>query len=177
MKAIHFCLFLSLLLLSVGTSNAVAADAAAKAASSSDVEIKLVGLKVTYDVKNKEVLLPADKVLPGDLLKYQVIYQNKSKSLLKQLTATLPMPVGVTYVAGSAQPANALASVDGKQFAAMPLKRVVTKSDGAQEEQAIPLSEYRALRWNLGELAGKSKAQVSANTRVNRDVVATATFK
>ena len=50
----------------------------------------------------------------------------------------------------------------------MPLKRMVKKSDGKLEEQLVPLSEYRALRWDLGELAQKNKVEVSARARVNQ---------
>jgi uncharacterized repeat protein (TIGR01451 family) len=156
--------------------NVAFADVSASASPAS-VEAKLVGFKVARDANNKEVLSPADKVAPGDLLKYQVTYQNNGKSLLKQLTATLPLPVGTTYVAGSAKPANAMASVDDKTFAAMPLKRMVKKADGKLEEQLIPLTEYRALRWNLGELAEKGKVEVSARTRVNQVAVTNAASK
>ena len=141
------------------------------------VEAKLAAFKVTLDADKKEVLAPADKVAPGDLLEYQVVYQNNGKSQLKQLTATLPMPVGMTYVAGSAKPANAMASTDGKTFAAMPLKRMVKKADGKLEEQVVPLSEYRALRWKLGELAEKGKAEVSARSSVNKVATSSASVK
>ena len=170
MNKFDFRLLAAACLLSLGAITAFAGDitptATAKPAGA--VEAKLAAFKVTQDANKKEVLAPADKVAPDDLLEYQVVYQNNGKSLLKQLTATLPLPVGTTYVAGSAKPANAMASVDDKTFAAMPLKRKVKKADGTFEEQVIPLSEYRALRWKLGELAEKNKATVSARTRINQ---------
>jgi uncharacterized repeat protein (TIGR01451 family) len=170
MKSFGFSLLAVVSLFCFGSINVAFADAS-PSASPAPVEAKLVGYKVARDANNKEVLSPADKVAPGDLLRYQVTYQNNGKSLLKQLTATLPLPVGTTYVAGSAKPANAMASVDDKTFAAIPLKRMVKKADGKLEEQLIPLAEYRALRWNLGELAEKSKVEVSARTRVNQVAV------
>ena len=170
MNKLNFRLLTAVCLLSLGSITAFAGDVTptATAKPAGAVEAKLAAFKVTQDANKKEVLAPADKVAPDDLLEYQVVYQNNGKSLLKQLTATLPLPVGTTYVAGSAKPANAMASVDDKTFAAMPLKRKVKKADGTFEEQVIPLSEYRALRWKLGELAEKNKATVSARTRINQ---------
>jgi len=47
--------------------------------------------------------------------------------------------------------------VDGITFAAFPLRRPVRQPDGTVIEQPIPWSEYRALRWSIGDLnAGKS---------------------
>jgi uncharacterized repeat protein (TIGR01451 family) len=171
MKSFDFSLFAALFLLSFSSINIAAADVATTVNSASKVEAKLTGFKITRDVGNKEVLSSADKVAPGDLLIYQVVYQNNGKSLLKQLTATLPLPIGTTYVAESARPANVTASLDGKEFAVMPLKRLVKKADGKFEEQAIPLAEYRALRWELGTLAEKNKVEVSARARVNHLVL------
>ena len=172
MKSCDFSLVVGLVLSSLVATNVALADVVAIA--NPTLEAKLVGFKVTQNADHKEVLSPADKVAPGDLLKYQVVYQNNGKSLLKQVKATLPLPVGTTYVAGSAKPANATASLDGKDFAAMPLKRMVKKSDGKLEEQLVPLTEYRALKWELGELAEKNKVEVSARARVNQVSVSTA---
>ncbi len=177
MKSFDFSLFAVLFLLSFGPINTALADVATTVNSSSKVEAKLTGFKVTRDADNKEVLSPADKVAPGDLLRYQVVYQNNGKSLLKQFTATLPLPIGTTYVADSARPVKVTASLDGKEFAVMPLKRLVKKSDGKFEEQLIPLAEYRALRWELGELAEKNKVEVSARARVNQISVSSAVPK
>lgn len=168
MKSFDFSLFAAMFLLSFGSINTAVADVATAVNSASKVEAKLTGFKVTRDAENKEVLSPADKVAPGDLLKYQVVYQNNGKSLLKQLTATLPLPIGTTYVADSARPAHVAASLDGKEFAVIPLKRLVKKADGKFEEQIIPFAEYRALRWELGTLAEKNKVEVSARARVNQ---------
>ena len=172
MKSFEFSLLIGLVLSSLVATNIAMADVATVANSA--LEAKLVGFKVTQNADHKEVLTLADKVAPGDLLKYQVVYQNNGKSVLSKIKATLPLPIGTTYVAGSAMPANATASLDGKDFAAMPLKRLLKKPDGKLEEQLVPLTEYRALRWDLGELAEKNKVEVSARARVNQASVSTA---
>ena len=144
--------------------------------SSSVVEANLSASKVTLSADGKEVLSIADKVAPGDLLEYQTLYKNNGKSTIKSLMATLPIPAGMTYVAGTAKPSGALASLDGKSFAAMPLKRMVKKPDGKMEEQLVPLLEYRALRWSLGELSASAKVAISARIKINA-VADTATKK
>ena len=145
----------------------VATSLATKSAVSSGVEANLSASKVTLSANGKEVLSIADKVAPSDLLEYETLYKNNSKSTIKSLMATLPIPIGMTYVAGTAKPSGAQASLDGKSFAAMPLKRMVKKPDGKIEEQLVPLLEYRALRWSLGELSANAKVAISARIKVN----------
>ena len=179
MNKFDFRLLAAVCLLSLSSISALAGDVTptATAKPAGAVAAKLAAYKVTRDADKKEVLSPADKVAPDDLLEYQVVYQNNGKSLLKQLTANLPIPVGTTYVTGSARPAGAMASLDGKNFATMPLKRMVKKPDGKLEEQLVPLAEYRALKWKLAELAEKNKVEVSARVRVNQVAISSAVSK
>jgi hypothetical protein len=44
--------------------------------------------------------------------------------------------------------------------------RMVTLSDGKRESRPVPLSEYRYLRWNLGELKPGAQAVVTARMRM-----------
>lgn len=171
MNQYYSSLLTAALFLTVGLVTPSMADVATnlvtKSSSSSEVEANLSASKVTLNAGGKEVLSIADKVAPSDLLEYQTLYKNNGKSTIKSLMATLPIPTGMTYVAGTAKPSSALASLDGKSFAAMPLKRMVKKSDGKMEEQLVPLLEYRALRWSLGELSANAKVAVSVRTKVN----------
>jgi hypothetical protein len=48
----------------------------------------------------------------------------------------------------------------------MPLKRTVTRN-GAQVEELVPYREYRALRWNAGELGGENSLAFTARVRVS----------
>ena len=139
----------------------------AGSAAPKPVEATLSVFHVGKNADGKEVLLPADKASPGDTLEYQTVHKNNSKSAINSLTATLPLPEGISYVAGSAKPANAQASLDGKVFAAIPLKTMVKGADGKLEERLVPYSEYRALRWVLGELQANEPVTVSARALVN----------
>jgi len=91
---------------------------------------------------------------------------------VRQLVATLPIPAGVEYQPTSARPAVVLASLDGKSFAPIPLKRTVRLPDGREVTREIPASEYRWLRWTIGSLAPKSSEIVRARVRVSAPAVA-----
>ena len=122
--------------------------------------------KVTVSA-GKASLSPAGQGKPGDLLEYRVRYDNHSHAAIQGLQAQLSIPAGTTYVASSALPAGAEASTDGVHFAPMPLLQTVRLADGRQQQQAVPLEAYRALRWRLGALPAGKSAEVSARVHVN----------
>lgn len=179
MEKFNFRLSAAIFLLSLCSVTALAGNVTPTAAAkpTGAVEAKLTVYKVTRDANDKEVLSPADKVAPDDLLEYRVVYQNNGKSLLKQLTANLPIPVGTTFVTASAKPAGAMASLEGKNFATMPLKRMVKSPSGQLQEQLVSLTEYRALKWNLSDLPEKNKMEVTARVRVNKATASNAVPK
>lgn len=147
---------------------ASARDAAAQ--TKGDVQISLIAQKVKTDAEGKEVLIAADTAKPGEVIQYDAVYLNKSRKEIHNLAPTLPIPAGMEFVAESAKPAPASASVDGKTFEAFPLVRKVTKPDGRIEEVPVPLSEYRALRWQVGDLAAGANTRVIARARLQTTV-------
>lgn len=141
--------------------------ALAWAAASNDPEVTLTVYKVVAKADGGETLTQARQVEPGDRVEYAAAYRNPGKSTIRNVQVTLPIPAGtMQYIPSSAIPNQAHASVNGKDFAPMPLVRVVTQPDGTQRKLPVPVSEYRYLRWNLGDLeAGKSRT-VKARMRV-----------
>ncbi|MBI3899679.1 MAG: DUF11 domain-containing protein [Gammaproteobacteria bacterium] len=136
-------------------------------ADSGDVAAKLSAFLVVHPTNGKESLRPGDRAEPGDTVEYRAIYSNSGKSTARNVEATLPIPAGTTvYLHDSARPAAALASTDGHTFEPMPLKRIVTLVNGAHETRLVPLSEYRYLRWQLGDLAAGKSTVVSARVQV-----------
>ncbi len=129
------------------------------------VAVNLTAKKVVGK-DGKEVLEPADKAKPGDVIQYEAVYRNSGQTAVKGLQATVPVPVGLTYVANSAKPAGALASLDGKTFQPIPLLREVKKPDGTTEKQPVPLAEYRALRWSIEPLEGGKEVAVQLRAAV-----------
>jgi uncharacterized repeat protein (TIGR01451 family) len=128
------------------------------------LESRLDARKVVVEA-GVERLVDAADAKPGDVIEYVATYRNTGREPIRDLQATLPIPKETEWIAGSAKPAGAQASLDGKAFAAVPLKR-----KGPQAvEVAVPVREYRALRWRLAELAPGKSVAYSARVRVIDD--------
>lgn len=135
------------------------------AAVKKDVEVVLQQFKVVKHA-TAEVLDPVDKIKPGEVIEYQVVYQNTTTHLISNLQATLPIPKETEYLPNTAKPAGVLASLDGVNYAPVPLRRMVKSTSGKMVEQDVPVVEYRSLRWTLGDLSAKQKIMVSARMRL-----------
>jgi uncharacterized repeat protein (TIGR01451 family) len=109
---------------------------------------------------------PASTARPGDVLEYVAEFRNAGASTARGLRATLPLPVGTEFLPGSQHPANALGSVDGVSFDALPLKRLVKQADGTLREELVPAREYRYLRWPAADLAAGGALSVSARVTI-----------
>ena len=131
-----------------------------------DVAVTLKAQKVLRSKDGKEVLQVADRAMPGEIIQYDALYKNQSNNSVRQLEPTLPIPAGLEYIADSAKPAPARASLDGKNFAPIPLMRQVTLPTGETTQEQVPFSEYRALRWELGELDAGKTALISARAKL-----------
>lgn len=137
------------------------------AATTVPVGVRLVAHKVVIDADGKESLAAAREIKPGEVLEYQAVYINQSKQPVQNVKAVLPIPSGAfSYVAGGANPARVSASVDGKKFEAVPLMRTVILPDGKREFRPVPVSEYRYLRWDLGDMKPGAQATVAARMRM-----------
>lgn len=139
---------------------------AAPKADKQPVAITLTLKKIVVDAKGKETQQDAPKINPGDLLEYRAVYRNRSKQPISGLNASLPVPVGFEYVANTAKPLGALASVDNVKYEPVPLKRMVKDKAGASQQVDVPLIEYRSLRWAVNTLEAGKKTEVSARMRV-----------
>jgi len=132
--------------------------------------------KVVRGNDGKEQLLSADKARPGDVVEYRAQYKNVSAKSLRGVMAVLPVPaVGMEYLTNTALPGGAEASIDGVNFAPPPLRRLVRLPDGTQRQQLVPTSEYRFLRWSLGDLPAGASKSVAARMRVVTSPVLTTT--
>jgi uncharacterized repeat protein (TIGR01451 family) len=125
-------------------------------------------------VNGKTVLRPAAEAKPGDVLEYRATYANHGTESVAHLLATVPIPAGTTLLADTPMPAAALASTDAHTFAAVPLMHPVTKPNGTTQLEPVPLSDYRALRWDVGSLDPGKATAVSLHVRINPPVVSLA---
>ncbi len=130
-----------------------------------NVVTQLAAFKVV-SAPTGEQLVGADKIAPGQVLEYQVRYANTGNRAAKNLQAILPIPAALEWVPASALPANPQASLDGKTFAATPLKRTIKAPDGSERVVVVPTNELRFLRWNIAALEPGQSVRVSARARL-----------
>jgi len=131
-----------------------------------DLAISLTARKVVKLADGKERLQPADRAFPGEVIQYDALYLNQSEGSLNNVSPTLPIPTGMVLVPESASPTPTEASLDGRTFERIPLKRKVRLPNGEEKEEVVPATEYRALRWHVGDMAAGAKTTVSARTRL-----------
>lgn len=148
-------------------ANANPRDSRSLLAQSEPLVVSLERKKVVNS-NGQESLVSAAVANPGDILIEVASYTNRSKQALAGFQATLPVPQNTELVAGSVNPAIALASVDGRVFSAIPLKRKVKQANGAEVEVMVPVSEYRYLRWSLSEIGAEKTLHFSARFRVSQ---------
>lgn len=145
-----------------GSPTATAQSANAK----NDLSISLTARKVVLQADGKEKLIVADRAFPGEVIQYDALYKNQSAMPVTSVAPTLPIPVGMVFVPESASPAPSEASLDGKKFEPLPIRRKLKTPGGGEAEVEVPAIEYRALRWNAGELAPGAKTTITARTRL-----------
>lgn len=154
------------LAIALGTLAVLMLGGSALAQNSGDLDVKLAAQRVSSSPGGKETLQAAERAFPGDIIQYDATYQNLGGKAITNLEPTLPIPAGMNYLPDTAKPAPAQASLDGRNFAPIPLKRKVTLPTGEVKEQEVPATEYRALRWNLGEMAPGARTTLIARTRI-----------
>jgi uncharacterized repeat protein (TIGR01451 family) len=141
--------------------------APATAIAQGDVSVALTAHRVSTSSGGQETLVSAEQARPGEVIEYRATYRNDGSGKVRSLVATMPVPNGMEYLPRTAQPTVVLASLDGKSFAPVPLKRKVRLADGREVTRDVPASEYRWLRWPIGSLDAKSAETVRARVRVS----------
>lgn len=143
----------------------VACSAAAFAQAKGDlVKVDLKQFKVVQ-ANGKEELQPAEKAKPGEVIEYVATYHNSSNAGVKNVTGTIPVPVGTEYLPDASLKAPDMAAAADNKFAPLPLKRKVMRN-GAEVEELLPYSEYRLLRWNIGAMAADASVVLKAKVKL-----------
>ena len=124
------------------------------------LKMELTANKVVKNPEGKISYLPVRTAPTGTVIQYKAVYTNTINENINDLAVTLPIPANMTFT-GEAIPSTAQGSIDGKNYADMPLMR---KVDGKMVK--IPFSECRTLRWNIKLLPANKSAAVSLNTIV-----------
>jgi uncharacterized repeat protein (TIGR01451 family) len=92
------------------------------------------------------------KVLPGDTVRYHLVFTNTSAGAVHGIVLDNPIPAGLRYEAGSAKADRAdiavLFSIDGgKSYSAAPTIEAVV--DGRREQHDAPAELYTNVRWTV----------------------------
>lgn len=125
------------------------------------LKMELTANKVMKNTEGKTTYLPVRTAPAGTVIQYRATYTNTVNKDINDLSVTLPIPANMTFT-GEAFPTTAQASIDGKNYADMPLMRKVD-----DKFVKIPLTEYRTLRWYVKLLPANKSAVVALNTIVD----------
>lgn len=125
---------------------------------------RLEAQKVITATDGKESFASAEQIKPGDVVNYKATYSNVSKKPLRDVAAILPVPTGLNFMPGTQLPPEA--SIDGKTYLPTPLTKRVVQADGKTAEVHRPYSDYRFLRWNIGDIDAGAASVVSARMKV-----------
>lgn len=110
-----------------------------------------------------EGLLPITNttvVQSGDIIEYHGYFTNQSSERIRSVIASIDIPNGVELI-GNIAPRGAMASVNGTNFGFVPLQANING-----QIQQLPLSNYKALRWQLEDLGIGGTAVVQYRARL-----------
>ncbi len=126
---------------------------------------------VTRDGVRSDVLSPAEKVNPGDILLQRATLS--TDRALKGGHIVVPVPRNTHFLAGSATTFKDLTleySADGgKTYSVRPMKTVTVTEDGKSvtRQVAVPANEYTTVRWTVNTLAAGSDVTVDYRVAVD----------
>src|SRR5438067_2724615 len=94
----------------------------------------------------------SSRVLPGDTVRYHLVFTNVSAGAVHGIVLDNPIPAGLRYAAGSAKADRSdvaiLYSIDGgKSYSAEPMIEAVV--DGKREQHAAAPELYTHVRWAI----------------------------
>ncbi len=149
----------------VGAFGVLCTPARAQSEPQHPLQVSLAAQKIEV-TNGKETFKDAGRVKPGDVIEYRSVYVNRGKESLKGVSGTLPIPTGTEYIIESANPSNVNANtVTNPAYAPAPLTRTISVN-GAARTVRVPASEYKSLRWDLGEIRAGERRAVSLRVRV-----------
>lgn len=148
-----------------------AAQATVATRPNEPITVTLKAERVETDSEGKETLVPAPEAKPGDTLLYTATCANVSDRTISGIQPVIPVPEGVTLVEASITPKAKEASLDGATFVSYPATRTVTATDGKEITAPVPANAYRAIRWEVAELAAGASTDLSFRVSVNQTTV------
>lgn len=134
-----------------------------------DVKVQLAAF-----VEREDTLVPVERasvIKSGEILQWTISSANEGNAEALNYKAVGHIPVGMTFVAGSAKAdgsVNALYSIDkGKSYSAQPM-RAEKQPDGSVKQVPAPVSMYTNVRYEWTDpLMEGAKLSASYKVRVN----------
>ncbi len=144
----------------------------AHAADQEPVSSMLKGFQVVTDANGKEVFKPANRVLPGGLIEYRVMYRNNTDAALPDFTVNGAVPDKTAFVASSQKSdlqTNFEAEIADLGWVSLPAYREVTQPNGSVTKVEVPAAEYLNVRWVLAKsLPAQSEVNVIYRVRIDK---------
>ena len=147
----------------IGSPLAAQATDQTSRSTSQAINSKITASLVSVDPNGKELLVPvtsSTRLQSGNVVEYQGLFTNTNPDRVRKMTVTMTIPEQVEMLGGIA-PDFPFASADGNTFARMPLRANI---DGKLQE--VPLTFYKAVRWDLDGLGLNETATVKYRARV-----------
>ncbi len=125
---------------------------------------------VEEDGKKVVKLVEAKDVQPGDVLVYQLHYENRGDSAAKDARLVNPIPENTVYIDGSAFGSGAEIefSIDGGKTYKKPslLTYQADVGDGKTEARVASPEQYTHIRWTVREIPAGKSGMASFQVRV-----------
>jgi uncharacterized repeat protein (TIGR01451 family) len=150
-RMLLFAAMLAAVAVSVGATNAAAADPAKPELALTLTAQKEVTVKDS-EGKTRVELREVKDASPGDIVKYTIAYKNVGTVEARDGRVVDPVPKETAYVPGSAEGKDAAItfSLDGKTFQDPPLlKYKVRQADGTEAEYTATPEMYTHIQWKL----------------------------
>lgn len=111
--------------------------------------------KIVADKRKDETAVPADKVVPDDVVEYTLRYRNEGKNSASGVELIGPVPPGTAYIDNSISSSRvftALFSIDGgKSYHQPPVTFTVVNEDGKEEKGEATPEMFTHLKWRMNE--------------------------
>jgi len=139
-----------------------------------DVTVELRAEKTVQTEENgqsKSSTVPADRIVPGEVLTYTLAYRNKGDEPATGVKLQSLIPEGTTYLENSASnegPAPLFSADGGETFEQSErLQKTETGPDGQSLTESATPHDYDAIRWIIDRLPAGASGELSFKVKVN----------
>lgn len=124
---------------------------------------------VINNVNGQEVRKEAVTVENGDIIEYEIIYENKSEEVFENVGIKGRIPEGTTLIKGSETPTDELYyTIDnGQTWSVKPMIRSIENGDIVQIE--APITDYTDIKWNVIEFPAKETKVFVYRVKINEN--------